>query len=102
VKRGSWQITKDLLFDQHSLTDQKNILKNLDAREFIGRYSRENQIDSIPLSTRDGVVIPLEGIASALGNPRYAKKIPVMSGTTKDEVSMAWATQIFCRYKISA
>jgi para-nitrobenzyl esterase len=88
VKRGSWQITKDLLFDQHSLTDQKNILKNLDAREFIGRYSRENQIDSIPLSTRDGVVIPLEGIASALGNPRYAKKIPVMSGTTKDEVSL--------------
>ena len=88
VKRGSWQITNDLLFDQDSLTDQKNILKNLDAREFIGRYSRENQIDSIPLSTRDGIVIPLEGIASALANPRYAKKIPVMSGTTKDEVSL--------------
>ena len=88
VRRGSWQVTNDLLFDKHSLTDQKNILKNLDAREFIGRYSHENQIDSIPLSTRDGVVIPLEGIASALGNPRYAKKIPVMSGTTKDEVSL--------------
>jgi para-nitrobenzyl esterase len=33
-------------------------------------------------------VIPKEGLASALGNPLYAKNIPVISGANKDEVTL--------------
>ena len=88
VERGSWQILHDVLPDGENLEEQKNFLKNLDARSFMELYLRDNAIDRIPLTTRDGIVIPKVGILDALGDKKYAKNIPVISGTTKDEYSM--------------
>ena len=88
VERGSWQILQDILPPADKLEQQKNILKNIDASSFMELYLRDNAIDRIPLTTRDGIVIPKIGILAALGDQKYAKRIPVMSGTTKDEYSM--------------
>ena len=88
VERGSGQILQDILQPDHNLEQQKNILKNIDASSFMELYLRDNAIDRIPLTTRDGIVIPKIGILAALGDQKYAKRIPVISGTTKDEYSM--------------
>ena len=88
VERGSWQILQDILPPADNLEQQKNILKNIDASSFMELYLRDNAIDRIPLTTRDGIVIPKIGILAALGDQKYAKRIPVISGTTKDEYSM--------------
>ncbi len=88
VERGSWQILQDILPPADNLEQQKNILKNFDASSFMELYLRDNAIDRIPLTTRDGIVIPKIGILAALGDQKYAKRIPVISGTTKDEYSM--------------
>ena len=88
VERGSWQILQDTLQPDDNLEQQKNILKNIDASSFMELYLRDNAIDRIPLTTRDGIVIPKIGILAALGGQKYAKRIPVISGTTKDEYSM--------------
>ena len=88
VERGSWQILQDILPQTDNLEQQKNILKNIDASSFMELYLRDNAIDRIPLTTRDGIVIPKIGILAALGDQKYAKRIPVISGTTKDEYSM--------------
>ena len=88
VERGSGQILQDILQPDDNLEQQKNILKNIDAGSFVELYLRDNAIDRIPLTTRDGIVIPKIGILAALGDQKYAKRIPVISGTTKDEYSM--------------
>ena len=41
-----------------------------------------------PLVIRDGVVIPKAGILAALADPEYAKDVPVMAGTTRDEITL--------------
>ncbi len=88
VERGSGQILQDIFQPDDNLEQQKNILKNIDASSFMELYLRDNAIDRIPLTTRDGIVIPKIGILAALGDQKYAKRIPVISGTTKDEYSM--------------
>ena len=88
VERGSGQILQDILQPDDNLEQQKNVLKNIDASSFMELYLRDNAIDRIPLTTRDGIVIPKIGILAALGDQKYAKRIPVISGTTKDEYSM--------------
>ena len=36
----------------------------------------------------DGIVIPKEGLRKALSNSKYAKDIPIIAGSTKDEVKL--------------
>lgn len=92
IERGSWQITNQLLDrkqSEYSQTELRRLLKATEGTEFINLYyDQEERFDSIPLATIDGIVIPAEGIVGALGNPDYAKNIPVIAGATKDEVSL--------------
>ena len=91
VERGSWQIVELINgFDALHGDSEKlgNQLRSMDAREFIGLYYQKESIDSIPLTTRDGIVIPEIGLLAALGEPEYAKNVPVMAGATKDEVAL--------------
>ena len=88
IERGSWQIVHGMLDSSDSRADVRRKLKELNAREFVGLYYKEDGIDSMPLTTRDGIVIPEMGLLAALGEEKYAKKIPVMAGATKDEVSL--------------
>ena len=91
VERGSWQIVESINEFNAQQDDSKHLgnqLRSMDAREFIGLYYQKESIDSIPLTTRDGIVIPEIGLLAALGEPEYAKNVPVMAGATKDEVAL--------------
>jgi len=65
-------------------------LKNIDPKLLLEQYKKleENTYDYLPLTQRDGIVIPIEGLKEALGNPKFIKNVPVLAGTTKDEVSL--------------
>ena len=77
-------------FNALNLQSQRSILKSLSAEEFLSTYIEleEKTFDYIPLVNRDGIVIPNEGILSALGNKKYAKNVPVIFGSNKDELSL--------------
>ncbi len=88
VDRGSWQIVNAMSNPNESSAEIRRTLKNIDAREFVGLYYENDGIDNMPLTTRDGIVIPEVGLLAALGDKRYAKNVPVMAGVTKDEVAL--------------
>ena len=77
-------------FNELDLQSQRRFLKNLKAEDFLAIYLEleKETFDYIPLVNRDGVVIPDEGILSALGNKKYAKNVPVIFGSNKDELSL--------------
>ena len=92
ITRGSWQIVNKLLGksqSDYSVDEVRQSLLAKDAREFVGLYYGESiSYDEIPLTTIDGIVIPKEGMETALGMTEYAKNVPVIAGATKDEVSL--------------
>jgi para-nitrobenzyl esterase len=67
-----------------------NALRGISPDVLLEQYRilEKNTYDYLPISIRDGIVIPTEGIKEALGNPKYSKNVPVLAGTTKDEVSL--------------
>lgn len=94
IKRGAWQIT-NLVLDQPQeqlpLSSVRQRLMEIDAREFIGLYYRDQErpaFDKIPLTTNDGIVIPKKGLLESLADPDIAKQVPVIAGATKDEISL--------------
>ena len=98
VYRGSWQMVRNLFpHSQSILLDSqegrehlsviRNSLRALDARDFIGAYVEYRDEDYMPLTTSDGIVIPMEGLEKALKNPKYKKDVSVIIGSTKDELS---------------
>jgi len=96
VTQGSWRMVEDLLAAQEdqsqTLKTQEqlhSILKSVSATSIMALYvDKPGVINYQPLTTNDGIVIPKEGLASALGNPIYAKTVPVISGANKDEVTL--------------
>jgi len=67
-----------------------NLLRSINPYLLLEEYKKleEGTYDYLPLTQRDGVVIPKEGLKEALGNSKFTKNIPVLAGTTKDEVSL--------------
>ena len=96
VTQGSWRMVEDLLAAQEDQsqtlkTPQQlhTILKNVSAASLMALYvDKPGVINYQPLTTNDGIVIPQEGLANALGNPLYAKNVPIISGSNKDEVTL--------------
>jgi para-nitrobenzyl esterase len=96
VTQGSWRMVEDLLAAQEDQgqtlkTPQQlhSILKRVSAASLMALYvDKPGVINYQPLTTNDGIVIPKEGLASALGNPLYAKNVPIISGSNKDEVTL--------------
>ncbi|MDG0969185.1 MAG: carboxylesterase family protein [Porticoccaceae bacterium] len=91
IDRGSWQIItvlKDAGLIADNSTSLRADLKQLDARTLVSFYYKKEGLGTIPLTMRDGIVIPTSGLISALGSAEFAKDIPVMAGATKDEVAL--------------
>ena len=65
-------------------------LRNISAKTLFEAYKKldSKTYDYLPITLRDDIVIPEEGLKSALGNPAFNKNIPVMLGTNKDEISL--------------
>ena len=98
----------DSILSQHNPSSYKNIknaylenpeknadqyqkyLRSIDGKELLKTYKliADNTFDRIPLATRDGVVIPLQGIQASLEDPKNNKNIPVIAGSNKDELSL--------------
>jgi len=93
IQRGAWQIAQKSLNKpavQPSLTALREHLLTMPADEFINLYYdfEQPQFDHIPLATNDGIAIPKQGILASLNDPALSKNIPVISGSTKDEVAL--------------
>jgi para-nitrobenzyl esterase len=98
VTQGSWRIVEDLLTSlkglskSQALTSKEQlyaILKDVSPESLMALYiDKPGVINYQPLTTNDDIVIPKEGLASALGNPLYAKNVPIISGANKDEVTL--------------
>ena len=65
-------------------------LRNINVIDLFEAYQSldSKTYDYLPITIRDGIVIPEEGLKSALGNPSLNKNIPVMLGSNKDEISL--------------
>lgn len=86
IDRGSWDLTQalGLNFD----TVDADTLRAVDMPNLINTYYRLNKDHLAPLTTADGLVIPEEGIAAALADALNNKRVPVMSGSNRDEVTL--------------
>ena len=73
-----------------STLNDSNSLRSINPYLLLEQYKKleESTYDYLPLTQRDGIVIPIEGLKEALGNSKFSKNIPVLAGTTKDEVSL--------------
>ena len=86
VDRGSWEVVRELGLDNASVDAEA--LRAVAMDDLLSAYFELEEDHIQPTVIRDGVVIPREGVLAALADPRYAKNVPVMAGTTRDEVTL--------------
>ncbi|WOJ94508.1 carboxylesterase family protein [Congregibacter variabilis] len=86
LSRGSWEVVANLGMDNASVTSEE--LRATSAEVLLGEYFAIYKDHAEPLIVNDGQVIPREGLIAALGDARYAKNVPVMAGSNRDEVSL--------------
>ncbi len=86
VSRGSWEVTEALGLDNDTVS--AGALRGVSAPVLLKAYFGLDQWHIQPAVVADGVVIPEVGLQAALAEPRYAKNIPVMAGTNRDEITL--------------
>ena len=86
VDRGAWEVLEALGVDHDRV--QAEALRAIAAKDLLRPYFAIAKDHAEPLVLSDGVVIPREGLLEALGDPRYAKNVPVMAGSNRDEVTL--------------
>ncbi len=87
IDRGSWEFTEALGLSNDTVTAES--LRSLSTNDIITTFYDLSSDHSSPGIINDGVVIPTEGFAAALGNPKYAKpSVPVMAGANNEEVTL--------------
>lgn len=86
VDRGSWEVIGALGLN-HGQVDAVTI-RAIDTQALLRAYYELPEDHVQPAIINDGVVIPAEGLLQGLANPQYAKGIPVLAGTTRDEVTL--------------
>ena len=70
--------------------EYQKYLRSIDGKELLAVYEliANDSFDRIPLATRDGLVIPMNGIQDALKDLNNRKNVSVMAGSNKDELSL--------------
>ena len=86
VDRGSWEVTAELGLPDGAITAER--LRAVSAEDLLEAYFGLEEDHMQPLIISDGVVIPEEGVLGALADSRYAKRVPVLAGSTRDEVTL--------------
>jgi para-nitrobenzyl esterase len=86
MDRGSWDVV-DALGLKNDQVDAETI-RDVETLDLLRAYYELDDDHSQPAVINDGVVIPAAGLLPALGDPEYAKGIPVMAGTTRDEITL--------------
>ncbi|MAX49367.1 MAG: hypothetical protein CMD75_00855 [Gammaproteobacteria bacterium] len=93
---SSWNVMDMILEDNnqsriqesYSDTELRDILLTLSTKDFFKHYSNREPYQELPLLQSDGIVIPKQGLRNALSNPKHIKQIPIIAGSTKDEVKL--------------
>ena len=93
---SSWNVVNKILDDinqpkiqeSFSETELRDILLTLSTKDFFKHYSDREPYQELPLLQSDGIVVPRQGLRKALSNPKYVKDIPIIAGSTKDEVKL--------------
>ena len=91
---SSWEIVNKIINNKnnqkkqndYSNTEIRNILYELQPKEFYEYYIKRKSFEEIPLLTNDGVLIPKIGLKEALSKAKYVNKVPVIVGSNRDEV----------------
>ena len=93
---SSWNVVNMILDDknqssiqeEYSKNELRDILMTLSTEDFFKHYSDRKSYQELPLLQSDGIVIPEEGLRKALSNPKYMKDVPIIAGSTRDEVKL--------------
>lgn len=93
---STWNVVNMILDDKNESNTQdsfkenelRDILINLSTEDFFKHYTERKSYQELPLLQSDGIVIPKKGLRKALSNPKYAKDIPIIAGSTRDEVKL--------------
>jgi para-nitrobenzyl esterase len=86
VDRGSWEVVRELGLINARVDAET--LRAVSMNDLLAAYFELEEDHIQPAVIRDDVVIPQEGVLAALADPRYAKNVPVLAGTTRDEVTL--------------
>lgn len=86
LDRGSWELVQAIGLDPEAASGEA--LRSIDPYRLLEVYYDLEKDHLSPLSTADGIVIPKAGMAQALADPQYAKSVPVLSGSNRDEVTL--------------
>lgn len=86
IDRGGWELTAALALEPDGVTGAE--LRRVSAYDLLDAYYSLEKDHLSPLTTADGVVVPLKGIDAALADPQFAKSVPVLAGSNRDEVTL--------------
>jgi para-nitrobenzyl esterase len=86
VDRGSWEVTQALELDQ--ATVDAAALRAVSMERLLRAYFELEEDHIQPAIVNDGIVIPEAGVLAALADTDLAKQVPVMAGTTRDEITL--------------
>ena len=100
---SSWNVVNMILDDKnqsiiqesYSKKELRDILITLSTEDFFKHYSDRKSYQELPLLQSDGIVIPEEGLRKALSNPKYMKDVPIIAGSTRDEVKLWLASAMY-------
>ena len=65
-------------------------LRSIDGKDLFNAYNKisDDTFDRLPLLTRDGIVLHINGMRAGLVSSKNKKNIPVIAGSNKDELSL--------------
>ena len=81
--------------------DYQRYLRSIDGKALLETYKQisKDTYDRLPILTRDGIVVHVDGVSAGLAAAKKKKNIPVIAGSNKDELSLWLATN---RYFVNA
>ncbi len=86
VDRGSWEVANALGFEGRAPTASQ--LRGVSTSSLLSAYYELPEEHIQPAIIADDIVVPAIGLKAALADPQYAKRVPVMVGSNRDEVGL--------------
>ncbi len=70
--------------------DYQRYLRSIDGKDLLETYKKisEDTYDRLPILTRDGIVVHIDGMLAGLAAAKKKNNIPVIAGSNKDELSL--------------
>ncbi len=81
--------------------DFQRYLRSIDGKALLETYKQisKDTYDRLPILTRDGIVVHIDGVSAGLAAAKKKNNIPVIAGSNQDELSLWLATN---RYFVNA